>query len=159
MIGLLLEYDKPIIEGLIVLMAGATLKVKRHRYAALVFAMLTLGHSVLLSGYQDGRHFSSAALIDVAIISWTANLPQVSKLVKDLHRISLAFIIVSTVGWVTIKIGIDSAAYASAYPVITVSYMGLYLYSTWVFLTNEDDGTKRYSLGRWVSPLRLIKST
>lgn len=159
MILSLLEYDKSIIEGLIVLMAGAALKVKRHRYAALIFAMLTLGHSVLLSGYQDGRHFSSAALIDLGIISWTANLPRVSKLVKDLHRVSLAFIIVNMVGWITIKIGIDSAAYAAAYPVITVSYMALYVYSIAVFLTNGDRGEQRYVLDKWVAPLRLLKNT
>lgn len=140
-------------------MTGAALKVKRHRYAALVFALLTLAHSVLLSGYQDGRHFISAALIDLGIILWTANLSRTSELVVDLHRVSLAFMFVNAASWLAIKQGVDSAVYLVAYKTLTPCYMVLYVYSMIVFLTNGDDGSKRYILDRWAAPLRLIKNT
>lgn len=159
MIDWLLQYNTVIIQSLIVLMAAAAFKVKRHRYTALIFAVLTLSHSVFLSGYQDGRHFISAALIDLGIIVWTANLVRVSKLVKDLHKICLIFIGINLAAWAAIKTGTDSTIYLITYKTLSPCYMALYAYSIVLFLTNRDDGTKRYSLDKWAAPLRMIKNT
>lgn len=111
--------------------------LKKRDKAALIFAMLTLSHSLFLSGHKDTRHFISAALIDSIIIIWTANIFKMSKLVEDIHVLSLISIMINAAGWFSIREGIDSILYGLFYVPLSLSYMALYIYGIIILLRKE----------------------
>ena len=69
------------------------------RIAALVFAIVCGGHSVLFGGLEGTAYFLSAAAADVIIVCFLCFKVPVSRLSDLLISISLLFWSVNSVGW------------------------------------------------------------
>lgn len=138
-----------IIEWIIIAIAFLALRQDERRFpAALVFAASLLIHDVFLSKLDGLFYYGSAALFDLIVITWLANLRQTSRLTVNLLRLSLVSIVLNFSGWIMWIMYQLPALY-------NLSYIVLYLCAIIALIKKEGLGDGSYTLDRWVCCFRV----
>jgi hypothetical protein len=119
--------------------------------AALVFAGLTLLHEIVFKNLDGLWYYGSAAFVDMAIISITANLKYTPRLIRDLHRVCLASIILNASGWIMWMLYLSPVSY-------NVSFIFLYAWSVIVLLRRDRQYAGDNLLDSWADCFRFNNS-
>ena len=138
-----------IIEWLIITIAFLALRQDGRRFpAALIFAASLLIHDVFLSELDGLLYYGSAALFDLMVITWLANLKGTSELTVNLLRISLASVVLNFTGWLMWVSYLEPSLY-------NISYVLLYSCAIIALIKEEGTGYGGYKLDRWASCFRV----
>jgi hypothetical protein len=122
--------------------AAARLKV------ASVFSSATILHCVI-GEYVDGSaYYLSAAVLDSAVITITANFKETSQITWGIHRICLASIVLNAAGWVTYMRYDPPGVY-------NLSFIFLYLWAIMVLMKRDRHYDGDNAMDRWAYYFRL----
>ena len=138
-----------IIEWIIIAIAFLALRQDERRFpAALIFAASLLIHDRFLAELDGLLYYGSAAIFDLAVITWLANLRQTCKLTVNLLRVSLVSIVLNFGGWLMWITYQPPALYNLSY---------IILYSCAIVALINKEGLKHggYTLDGWASCFRV----
>ena len=121
---------------------------RARRDAALIFTVITMLHELLFYDRVGLFYYGTAALFDMAIIIGTANLTVVSSLIRDIHRISLASIVLNFSGWIMWQLYLSPASY-------NLAFILLYTWAIAVLIKGERKGARGARLDSWAYSLRF----
>lgn len=99
-----------ILIGLIVI-AAIMQPTEERLYAALLFALLAAIHYVVMYEVDGIAYYGSAALLDIAVIYFTARLAIISKVIREIQNICLASIVLNAIGWAMWMLYLEPHAY------------------------------------------------
>lgn len=133
-------------------LALMVLAVLRPTYAgqrvAVVFAGAALFHCIIGEGLDGSAYYLSAAVLDSAVITITANFKGVSQITRDIHRICLVSIVLNAAGWVTYMLYIPPVGY-------NLSFIFLYLWAIIVLMKRNRRYAGDNKLDTWSYYFRL----
>ena len=115
---------------------------------ASVFSGAALLHCIIGEQLDGGTYYLSAAILDSAIITITANFKEVSQITRDIHRICLASIVLNASGWVTYMLYIPPMGY-------NLSFIFLHLWSIIVLMKRNRRYDGDNTMDTWAYYFRL----
>ena len=115
---------------------------------ASVFTGAVLLHCVMGEYIDGGAYYISAAGLDSAIITITANFKETSQITRSIHRICLASIVLNASGWVTYMLYVPPIGY-------NLSFIFLYLWSIIVLMKRNRRYDGDTTMDRWAHYFRL----
>ena len=115
---------------------------------ASVFSGAALLHCIIGEQLDGGAYYLSAAVLDSAIITITANFKEVSQITRDIHRICLASIVLNASGWVTYMLYIPPMGY-------NLSFIFLHLWSIMILMKRNRRYDGDNTLDTWAYYFRL----
>ncbi len=118
------------------------------RKVAGVFIAATLLHCVIGEWLGGTAYYISAAVLDSAIITITANLKETPRLTRDIHHICIASIVLNASGWVTYMLYVPPMGY-------NLSFIFLYLWSIMVLIKGERRYSGDNTMDTWAYYLRF----
>ena len=121
---------------------------QKRRPTALIFALFTLGHDMLMSGLDGLAYYGSAALFDLCVITCLANIRQSSRLTVSLLKVSLVSIVLNFIVWLMWITYLPPLLY-------NLSYGVLYSYVIITLIKNEGVEHGDFKLGRWANCFRV----
>ena len=113
-------------------------------YTAFLFASLVSLHHIFAYNMEGIAYYGSAALLDMAVIFFTARLRILSSVIRSIQNICLASIALNAFGWVSWMLYAPPHAYNAA-------FIALYSLAIITLLKKEKtnaDGTD--SVGAWL---------
>ena len=115
---------------------------------ASVFSGAALLHCIIGEQLDGGEYYISAAVLDSAIITITANFKEVSQITRDIHRVCLASIVLNASGWVTYMLYIPPSGY-------NLSFIFLHLWSIIILMKRNRRYDGDNTLDTWAHYFRL----
>ena len=113
-----------------------------------VFSGAALLHCVIGEQLDGGIYYISAAVLDSAIITITANFKEVSQITRDIHRVCLASIVLNASGWVTYMLYIPPMGY-------NLSFIFLHLWSIIILMKRNRRYDGGNTMDTWAYYFRL----
>ena len=115
---------------------------------ASVFSGAALLHCIIGEYIDGGAYYLSAAVLDSAIITITANFKEVSQITRDIHRVCLASIVLNASGWVTYMLYVPPVGY-------NLSFIFLHLWSIIILMKRNRRYDGDNTLDTWAYYFRL----
>ena len=128
--------------------AALTQPTAARRKVASVFIAATLLHCVIGEYIAGGAYYISAAVLDSAIITITANFKETSQITRDIHRICLASIVLNASGWVMYMLYISPVSY-------NLFFIFLYLWAIMVLMKRNKRYAGDITMDAWAYYFRL----
>ena len=113
-----------------------------------VFSGAALLHCIIGEQLDGYMYYLSAAVLDSAIITITANFKEVSQITRGIHRVCLASIVLNAAGWVTYMLYVPPTGY-------NLSFIFLYLWSIMVLMKRNRRYDGDNKLDTWAYYFRL----
>lgn len=118
------------------------------RKVAGVFASMVIAHCIVGEWIDGGAYYISAAILDSAIITITANFKKTSQITRDIHRVCIASIVLNASGWVTYMLYVPPMGY-------NLSFIFLHLWSIIILMKRNRRYGGDNTMDRWAYYLRF----